>query len=233
LSLCLSRKVIVIYATSFCVNWAFPIARGTRLKHEHSEGFKASRAIRKAQFTQKGVAYKILLFETTSLKLPNLLNIFSHLLLTVLTNFSRPVENFHCSARRPAGFSTQLSRTLPVHSSSFSRPHHLVEAPPGEARPGGKRHLFSQKPGRSSSSHTLGPTEPRLDLKNRKRGVTSPARHRTLRGAGTGQTAPVHHRTEINVVLSFQNLYLSPFRAPIWTPDLCLWPARPSGSFGS
>jgi hypothetical protein len=49
----------------FCVNWAFLIARGTRLKHERSEGFKASRAIRKAQFTQKRVAYKILLFETT------------------------------------------------------------------------------------------------------------------------------------------------------------------------
>jgi hypothetical protein len=47
------QKLIVIYATSFCVNWAFLIARGTRLKHERSEGFKASRAIRKAQFTQK------------------------------------------------------------------------------------------------------------------------------------------------------------------------------------
>jgi predicted metal-binding protein len=67
------NKIIVIYATSFCVNWAFLIARGTRLKHERSEGFKASRAIRKAQFTQKRVAFKILLFETTSLKLPNLL----------------------------------------------------------------------------------------------------------------------------------------------------------------
>jgi predicted metal-binding protein len=66
-------KLSVIYATSFCVNWAFLIARGTRLKHERSKGFKASRAIRKAQFTQKRVAYKILLFETTSLKLPNLL----------------------------------------------------------------------------------------------------------------------------------------------------------------
>jgi hypothetical protein len=84
---------IVIYATSFCVNWAFLIARGTRLKHERSEGFKASRAIRKAQFTQKPVAYKILLFETTSLKLPNLLKMVLHLLLTVLTNFSRPVRN--------------------------------------------------------------------------------------------------------------------------------------------
>jgi hypothetical protein len=42
---------LVIYATSFCVNWAFLIARGTRLKHERSEGFKASRVIRKAQFT--------------------------------------------------------------------------------------------------------------------------------------------------------------------------------------
>jgi hypothetical protein len=47
---------------SFCVNWAFLIARGTRLKHELSEGFKASRAIRKAQFTQKRVVYKMLLF---------------------------------------------------------------------------------------------------------------------------------------------------------------------------
>jgi hypothetical protein len=58
-----------------------------------STGFKASRAIRKAQFTQKRVAYKILLFETTSLKLPNLFKMVSHLLLTVLTNFSRPVRN--------------------------------------------------------------------------------------------------------------------------------------------
>jgi hypothetical protein len=84
---------MVIYGTSFCVNWAFLIARGTRLKHERSEGFKTSMAIRKAQFTQKRVAYKILLFETTCLKLPNLLKMISHLLLTVLTNFSRPVRN--------------------------------------------------------------------------------------------------------------------------------------------
>jgi hypothetical protein len=34
----LSFEIIVIYATSFCVNWAFLIARGTRLKHERSEG---------------------------------------------------------------------------------------------------------------------------------------------------------------------------------------------------
>jgi hypothetical protein len=81
--------IVVIYATSFCVNWA----RGTRLKHERSENFKAPRAIRKAQFTQKRVAYKILLFETTSLKLSNLLKMVSHLLLTVLTNFSRSVRN--------------------------------------------------------------------------------------------------------------------------------------------
>jgi hypothetical protein len=66
--------IIIIYATSFCGNWASLIARGARLKHEHSEGFKASRAIRKAQFTQKRVAYKILLLETTS-------------------NFSRPVRH--------------------------------------------------------------------------------------------------------------------------------------------
>jgi hypothetical protein len=89
----LTCQDIVIYATSFCVNWAFLIARGRRLKHERSEGFKASRAIRKAQFIQKRVAYKILLFETTSLKLPNLLKMVSHLPLTVLTNFSRPVRN--------------------------------------------------------------------------------------------------------------------------------------------
>jgi hypothetical protein len=81
----------VIYATRFYVNWAFLIARGARLQYERSEDFKASRAIRKAQFAQKRVAYKLLLFETTSLKLPNLLKIISHLLLTVLTNFSRNV----------------------------------------------------------------------------------------------------------------------------------------------
>jgi hypothetical protein len=61
------------------------------LKYERSEDFKASRAIRKAHFAQKRVAYKILLFETTSTKLPNLLKLISHLLLTVLTNFSRNV----------------------------------------------------------------------------------------------------------------------------------------------
>jgi hypothetical protein len=33
------------------------------------------------------------LLETTSLKLPNLLKMVSHLILTVLTNFSRPVRN--------------------------------------------------------------------------------------------------------------------------------------------
>jgi hypothetical protein len=37
------------------------------------------------------IAYKLLLFETTSPKLPNLLKIISHLLLTVLTNFSRNI----------------------------------------------------------------------------------------------------------------------------------------------
>jgi predicted metal-binding protein len=60
-------KPICIYFYGFCL---FVFARGTGLKHERSEGFKASRAIRKTQFTQKRVAYKILLFETTSLKLP-------------------------------------------------------------------------------------------------------------------------------------------------------------------
>jgi hypothetical protein len=37
------------------------------------------------------IAYKLLLFETTFPKLPNLLKMISHLLLTVLTNFSRNV----------------------------------------------------------------------------------------------------------------------------------------------
>jgi hypothetical protein len=79
---------MVIYATRFCVNWAFLIAGEARLKYERSEDFKASRAIRKAQFAQKRVAYKLLLFETTSPKLPNLFKMISHLLLAVLTNFS-------------------------------------------------------------------------------------------------------------------------------------------------
>jgi hypothetical protein len=117
-----------------------------------------------------------------------------------------------------------------LNSSSFSHPHHLVEAPPCEVRPGRKRaptpeelrrrHLISRKPGRSSSSHTLGPTEPRLDHSYQQRRVTSTVRHRTLRDAGTGQIAPIY-RTEINVVLSLQIFYLSPFRAPIWTPEVC------------
>jgi hypothetical protein len=85
------EQLIVIYATRFCVNWAFLIAREARLKYERSEDFKAWRAIRKAQFAQKRVAYKLFLFETTSLKLPNLLKMISHLLLTVLTIFSRNV----------------------------------------------------------------------------------------------------------------------------------------------
>jgi hypothetical protein len=57
------------------------------LKYERSEDFKATRAIGRAQFAQKRVAYKLLLFETTSPKLPNLLK----MILTVLTNFSRNV----------------------------------------------------------------------------------------------------------------------------------------------
>jgi hypothetical protein len=56
-----------------------------------SEDFKASRAIRKVQFAQKRVAYKTLLFETMSPKLPNLLKMILHLVLIVLTNFSRNV----------------------------------------------------------------------------------------------------------------------------------------------
>jgi hypothetical protein len=47
------------------------------------------------------VAYKILLFETTSLKLPNLLKMISHLFLTVLTNFSR---NFNVLSRATVGY---------------------------------------------------------------------------------------------------------------------------------
>jgi hypothetical protein len=60
-----NNKYVVIYATRFCVNWVFLIAREARLKYERSEDFKASRVIRKAQFAQKRVAYKLLLFETT------------------------------------------------------------------------------------------------------------------------------------------------------------------------
>jgi Mg2+/Co2+ transporter CorB len=65
----IKKTLIVIYATSFCVDWAFLTARGTRLKHKSSEGRR------------------------TSLKLPNLLKMVSHLLLTVLTHLSRPVRN--------------------------------------------------------------------------------------------------------------------------------------------
>jgi hypothetical protein len=35
-------KIIIIYATRFCVNWAFLVAREARLKYERSEDFKAS-----------------------------------------------------------------------------------------------------------------------------------------------------------------------------------------------
>jgi hypothetical protein len=77
-------SVIVIYATRQRGNEA--------LKSSLRSYFNlASRAIRRAQFAQKRVAYKLLLFETTSPKLPNLLKMISHLLLTVLTNFSRNV----------------------------------------------------------------------------------------------------------------------------------------------
>jgi uncharacterized membrane protein YbhN (UPF0104 family) len=61
------------------------------LKYERSEDFKASRAIRKAQFAQKRVAYKLLLFETTLQSFQIYLILILRLLLTVLTNFSRNV----------------------------------------------------------------------------------------------------------------------------------------------
>jgi uncharacterized membrane protein len=61
------------------------------LKYERSEDFKASRAIRKAQFAQKRVAYKLLLFETTPQSFQIYLILILRLLLTVLTNFSRNV----------------------------------------------------------------------------------------------------------------------------------------------
>jgi hypothetical protein len=61
------HSVIVIYATNeFLCKLGFS---------------NCSRAIRKAQFTHKRVAYKILLFETTSLKLPNLLKTVRNLLI--------------------------------------------------------------------------------------------------------------------------------------------------------
>jgi hypothetical protein len=71
----------------FCVNWVFIIAREARLKYERSEDFKAPRAIRKTQFAQKRVAYKLLLFETTPQSFQIFVKMISHLLLTVLTNF--------------------------------------------------------------------------------------------------------------------------------------------------
>jgi hypothetical protein len=83
----------VLYATRFCANWAFLVALEALKSSLRSYFNLASRAIRKAQFAQKRVAYKLLLFETTSPKLPNLLKMILHLLLTVLTNFSRNVSS--------------------------------------------------------------------------------------------------------------------------------------------
>jgi hypothetical protein len=68
---CFSLDIIVIYATSFCVNWTFLIARGTRLK-----GLEGN-SIRKAQFTQ----------------IPETSCIQNLIVLTILTHFSRPVRN--------------------------------------------------------------------------------------------------------------------------------------------
>jgi hypothetical protein len=94
--LVVNKVYIFIFQNSYLCNevlckLGFSNCPRGQIEIERSEDFKASRAIRKAQFAQKRVAYKTLLFETTSPKLPNLLKMISHLLLTVLTNFSRNV----------------------------------------------------------------------------------------------------------------------------------------------
>jgi hypothetical protein len=95
------------------------------------------------------------------------------------------LENFYCSARRAAGFlqdSSGIFRSQFRIRSSFSSqrlsriflvtvspsPSHTTSwrHQPGRARPGRKRaptQNFSRKPGRSPSTHTQGPTEPRID----------------------------------------------------------------------
>jgi uncharacterized membrane protein YedE/YeeE len=64
--------IIVIYATSFCVNWAFLIARGTRLKHKRSEGFKVSRSIEKPNllFKFKAISAVSEVYVFRNLKVP-------------------------------------------------------------------------------------------------------------------------------------------------------------------
>jgi hypothetical protein len=117
----IKNKLIVIYATSFCVNWAFLIARRTRRVlrargqlegfsncPKDKKGFKGSRAIRKAQFSQKRVAYKILLFETTDV--PEASKSFK-------TNFSRPVRNVTLNV---------LSRATVCYLSNCSKEFNLT-----------------------------------------------------------------------------------------------------------
>jgi hypothetical protein len=157
------------------------------------------------------------------------------------------LENFYCSARRPAGFLQDSSGIFRIRSSFSSQrlsriflvtvspsPSHTTSwrHQPGRARPGRKRAPTAEEL-RRRHKISLGNQDglPRATLKvplnhesiikYRKRGVTSPARHHTLRGAGTGQNRPVYTGQKINVVLSLKRLYFSPFRAPIWTPDLC------------
>jgi hypothetical protein len=152
------------------------------------------------------------------------------------------LENFYCSARRPAGFNSGFNSHSHSHlndSPGLScSPFHLHPATPprGDTNPvesgqgGSEPRLrrssagdtnFSRKPGRSSSSHIQGPTEPRLDHQvpetrsDQSCATSHPARCRNR------ANRPCIYRAEINVVLSLKSLYLSPFRAPIWTPDLC------------
>ncbi|KAJ3616278.1 hypothetical protein MTP99_004844 [Tenebrio molitor] len=131
------------------------------------------------------------------------------------------LENFHCSHRRPAGLSfpglyfslnqhsIETLNFLNTHDSleslnfhhSVLQSHHLVETPLSEAQPGRKRaptpeelrrrlpHTFR----RIITVHprvTFGPTEPRDVIQARTRSDQY-SQYRTLRGAETGQAAPV------------------------------------------
>jgi hypothetical protein len=129
------------------------------------------------------------------------------------------LENFHCSHRRPAGLSfpglslnqhsIETLNFLNTHDSleslnfhhSVLQSHHLVKTPLSEVQPGRKRaptpeelrwrlpHTFR----RIITVHpraTFGPTEPRDVIQARTRSDQY-SQYRRLRGAETGQAAPV------------------------------------------
>jgi hypothetical protein len=55
----LCSKVIVVYLTSFCVNWAFL----ARVDHFKTRVKRAKKGPKKAQFTHERVEYKVFLFD--------------------------------------------------------------------------------------------------------------------------------------------------------------------------